>query len=289
LRASSSLERKAVTDALTMRQRCAGQMIMEELVLIHQNSRPRNAVARFFGGSPLTPESRALFLDAKAEIAVGALLDQLPAGWSVIHSAPAGAGEPGIDHVVLGPGGLFTIASKLHPNQKIWVAHRMLLADGLTRDHIPAAEADALRVTGILKTRMPLPAPVRPVVAIVDARSITIRERSDIHVIDAWDLRRWLTSLPTILAESELRRTRDILDDPQVWDAEPRPVPASESAAASLRVDRLLADFTAIDDAMRSARTRRKAWKLAAWTVGIITPIAAFPYLVDAIRALPGL
>ena len=51
---------------------------------------------------------------ASAEEHVGSLLAQLPAArWHVIHDASFGRGN--IDHILVGPAGLFTIETKSHP------------------------------------------------------------------------------------------------------------------------------------------------------------------------------
>ncbi|HEX4838475.1 MAG TPA: nuclease-related domain-containing protein [Solirubrobacteraceae bacterium] len=51
---------------------------------------------------------------AAGEEHVGALLEELTgSGWSVIHDASFGHGN--VDHIVLGPAGLFTVETKSHP------------------------------------------------------------------------------------------------------------------------------------------------------------------------------
>jgi hypothetical protein len=51
---------------------------------------------------------------ARAEEQVGSLLEQLPAArWHVIHDASFGRGN--IDHILIGPAGLFTVETKSHP------------------------------------------------------------------------------------------------------------------------------------------------------------------------------
>jgi hypothetical protein len=51
---------------------------------------------------------------ASAEEHVGSLLEQLPASrWHVIHDASFGRGN--IDHILIGPPGLFTVETKSHP------------------------------------------------------------------------------------------------------------------------------------------------------------------------------
>jgi hypothetical protein len=64
---------------------------------------------------------------AAGEEHVGALLDQLAgADWSVIHDASFGHGN--IDHIVCGPGGLFTVETKSHPGPiKVRALHGGLL------------------------------------------------------------------------------------------------------------------------------------------------------------------
>ncbi len=51
---------------------------------------------------------------ARGEEHVGALLNELvPLGWHVIHDATLGAGN--VDHILVGPPGVFTIETKSHP------------------------------------------------------------------------------------------------------------------------------------------------------------------------------
>ena len=51
---------------------------------------------------------------ALAEEQVGGLLDRLPRdGWRVIHDASLGRGN--VDHIVIGPPGVFTVETKSHP------------------------------------------------------------------------------------------------------------------------------------------------------------------------------
>jgi nuclease-like protein len=58
---------------------------------------------------------------AAGEEAVGAVLDGLSGdGWRVIHDVSLGRGN--IDHIVVGPGGIFSIETKSHPG-RIGVDH----------------------------------------------------------------------------------------------------------------------------------------------------------------------
>jgi hypothetical protein len=50
---------------------------------------------------------------ASAEEHVGGLLDQLSGEWRVIHDASLGRGN--VDHILIGPAGVFTVETKSHP------------------------------------------------------------------------------------------------------------------------------------------------------------------------------
>lgn len=276
-----------VTETLTMSQRTAGQGAMEYLLHSQRSVRPRTTIARLLGRSPLDPGARPLYLAAQAQRAVGGMLELLGPGWSVIHSAPGGAAGAEIEHVVIGPAGVFTVGSKQHRNQKVWVAETVLVAGGLAQDHIREATRHAGRVGTILENRMALPVRVVPLVAIVDAREITIRRSpADVHVLDGWQLRAWLRRLPPVLDDRQVAEATAILDDPDSWGAgERRP---GAGGAAPARNEELVAEFSALDADVRSATARRAGWKVVAYAVAVTLPIVAFPYLVDWITALAG-
>jgi hypothetical protein len=277
-----------VTETLTMGQRRAGQAAIEELLRHHRHTRTRSLVARLFGRSPLSNEAAALHRDALAQIAVGGVLERLPPEWTVISAIPVSNDAPGIDHVVVGPGGLFTISCKVHTNRAVWVADSILVVDRTTLGHIPEAVTQARRVTDLLGERMLLPATAQPVVAIVDAKRITIRERpAGVLVLEARSLNGTLTSSPPVLGAAELQEIRGILNHPESWDdATPEVQDADTNPDARAQLDALLGEFAALDSEILIAEARRVGWKLAVYAVVLIAPIAAFPYLVDLIAAI---
>lgn len=51
-------------------------------------------------------------------------------GWHVLHSIPLGTGKSDIDHLLIGPGGVFTINPKNHPGGKVWVGEHAFRVNG---------------------------------------------------------------------------------------------------------------------------------------------------------------
>src|SRR5205807_2330369 len=78
---------------------------------------------------------------ASAEEHVGGLLDQL-AGWRVIHDASMGRGN--VDHILIGPPGVFTVETKSHPGPI-----RVAQLHGATINQARAQSAALQRATGL--------------------------------------------------------------------------------------------------------------------------------------------
>src|SRR5690348_16911647 len=75
---------------------------------------------RFFGGS-FKRDFENYARGAEGEEAVGELLEGLrEQGWRVIHDVSFGRGN--IDHIIVGPGGIFTIETKSRGG-KVWPDH----------------------------------------------------------------------------------------------------------------------------------------------------------------------
>ncbi|HZK60157.1 MAG TPA: nuclease-related domain-containing protein [Cryobacterium sp.] len=243
-------------DTPTMRHRFAGQSAIEELLRVQGGTPPRSGVAQFFGRSPLGADSVAWYVGAKGEQVVGAILEALPPVWTVFHALPVGPDGADIDHVVVGPAGVFTISSKHHHHMNIVVSGRNVLVAGQRRPCIPDAEAEAASVSALMRERMPRSTSARPVVAIVHPRKLTMTEKpAQVKVIDAKNLRDWLVALPPVLAWPERMELNAVIDSPATWRAEP-------GAEPGVPPEDLPARFAALDADVRAARIRRGLWRL---------------------------
>lgn len=99
---------------------------------------------------------------AEAEEAVGAILDNLPEGNFVIHDFDSGKGN--IDHILIGPKGIFTLETKSHAG-KVSFDGEKLLRNGkpFEKDFLKQAWAQCYLVREILAKwgiTTPLPEPI---------------------------------------------------------------------------------------------------------------------------------
>ena len=267
-----------------------------------------------FGRSPLTAAATSWYQGAKGEIAVGTLLTNLPPEWTVLHALPVGARGSDIDHIVVGPGGVFTINTKHHRDKKVWVAKDTLLVDGAKKNYVRDAEFEARRVGKLIEKRMPLPAPVQPILTFVSPSQLMIREKPvQVKVLEAWQLNRWLTNLSHVFTEPEQDEITSILEDPTTWagmtDAGVEPPVAltavervwtgdsalipedpdeAELAGSEVSIG-LMAAFERLDAEVRSARARRAGWNIVGYALLVIAPVSALWMLSDMLTGAGGL
>jgi hypothetical protein len=235
-----------------MRDQVAAQSVIEELLRRQQSFPPRSRFATFWGYSPLAADNVAWYLGAQGEIAVGKILSGLPPEWRVFHALPVGKAGADIDHLVLGPGGIFIINTKHHGGKKIWIAEKGFTVAGQTKPYIRNSEFEAARVTKILHKRMPHLPLGRPVIALVNPAQIIIKKKpARVAVLDAITLRRWLLKQPVALTDVDLVELATVVDTPSTW-----------SAAKSAPTPNLMEQFAKLDGQVRTARARRVSWTL---------------------------
>lgn len=234
---------------------------------------PRTGLQRFFGRSPLADDAVSWYLGALGELAVGGILERLPEGWHARHALPLGSGQSDIDHLVVGPGGVFTINTKHHAGKNIWVAGRTLLVDGQPQQYIRAAAAEANRVARLLGERMPHPVAVHPLLVMVDPKRIAVKERPErVRVLNAHDVRRWLRQQPATLSIDAVAEVLAVIDDPRLW----RATDAGDPALARTR-------FAALHGEVRAASRRRRLWSAAGTTALLVGVGGAYVALVSSL------
>lgn len=99
---------------------------------------------------------------------VGSELQRLSSrGWRVLHSVPLPR-EVDIDHLLIGPGGVFSINTKHHQNAKVWVGDDSVKVNhGRPHPYARKSRAEARRVQKVLGPHCDFEVPVEPVMVFV--------------------------------------------------------------------------------------------------------------------------
>jgi len=146
-----------------------------------------------------TPEidARARRNAAKGEKKIGRELAWLGDEWHVLHVVESGVRDVDIDHVLIGPAGVFTLTTRRLRNSKVLVDGSTVLVDGCPQDHLVVSRRDAHRVELMLSDACGRPVQVRAVVVFVDLDELTVQQKTtDVHVMTGRQLLPWLKSLP---------------------------------------------------------------------------------------------
>jgi hypothetical protein len=173
----------------------------------------------------------------------------------VLHAVPVGAGASDIDHVVIGPGGVFTVNTKNHAGQSVWVAGKTLMVAGNKQRHLYNASHEAARAAKLLGRRVNEPVDVTGIVVVVAPKSMTVRARpTDAVVVTDRQLLRWLSGRPAVLAPRQIAAIVAAAVTPATWHRNP-PAIADPTFLHS--------EFTRLRTIVDTARRRRAGWLLA--------------------------
>lgn len=238
-----------------LRGRTAGHAVIERLLQEQASVPGRTFLRRVFGASPLGSDSASWYQGAVGEINVGHILERLGPEWTVLHAVPVGAGASDIDHVLIGPAGVFTLNTKNHTGQAVWVAGRTLMVAGKKQRHLYNAAHEASRAATLLSRKMGGPVPVTAVVVILAPKSLTIKASPEgAAVVTATRLLTWLADRPRVLGPGQVGMLTAAASQPQRWHRNP---PAMTDPGLIRR------EFSALRTAVNKARARRIGWLLA--------------------------
>ena len=237
-----------------------GQSAIVELLRVQDAVPGRSGLARLFGLSPLSAESRTWYEAAVSEIEVGDALAQLDDDWVVLHALPVGAGTTDIDHVVIGPGGVFIINTKNHPGQTVWASQRAFLVSGIRYPYIRNMEYEMGRVERLLGSASGIAVEAIGILAVVAARSITVRDKHrDVTVLPASTIVQWLVERPVVLSAEQVSAIGDAAERATTWHQDGEPIGDK---------DELRERFQALRAEVRGAWRLQFAWATLTTIIG---------------------
>ncbi|MFJ9073970.1 nuclease-related domain-containing protein [Streptomyces sp. NPDC102278] len=120
-----------------------------------------------------TTEWDSWYTGLEGERRVGRELERLvPLGWRVLHGIEKGNGGD-IDHLIIGPGGVFTVNTKHHRGASVWVGDSMAkINGGPPRPYAAASQSEADFVRKVLGRYCAFEVPVEPVMVFVGIASL---------------------------------------------------------------------------------------------------------------------
>jgi len=179
-----------------------GQGVSEKAEELRRAEPFRSAVRRVLG---ITAGDGTYRKGGKGEMLVAKRLVKLSAEWRVLHSIPVGDKGTDIDHVVIGPGGVFSLNTKNHSGQRVWVhTHAFKVNGSPHNDYLRASRAEARKASRLLSAASGLAVEVIGVVVVV-ADCLDIKGMPlDTPVVARKKIVDWLRSQPICLSSAQI-------------------------------------------------------------------------------------
>jgi len=241
-----------MVDSRTLRSRVPGQITMHDAIRAQRHLDSRSGVAAFFGVSPLGSESREVFSGAVAELIVGDALDDLGPSWDVLHAIPLTGALLGIDHLVIGPAGVFVISARNHSGQDVWVNGSTVSVSGRRQNYVEANLQQARWVADVLTGAVGFPVEATALIVVVNPQRLVLLEvASGAEVVASRELIGWLQTRPKTLDGDAVAAISDRADKVSTWHE--RPLDEQDT-------QELHREFGQLRESVNTAARRRMVW-----------------------------
>ena len=192
--------------------------IREIAIAAHQAAPVKNVLARFLG---VHTEERGWRIGADGEEKVAAKLAkvaQRDPRWRFLHSIPVGTRGSDIDHLAIGPGGVFTINTKHHPGAKIWVGGNTFLVDGHKQQYVRNARHEAERGARLLSKSTGFAVPVDGLIVTVNSGDLVVKSQpTGVNVVSRAQVGRWLLRLGPTLSDDQIDAIYEVARRLTTW------------------------------------------------------------------------
>lgn len=198
--------------------RPAGALARQRAVELREAAPVRTLIQRVLG---VHSDERAWRIGADGEEKVAAQLTKLARAdsqWRFLHAVDVGERGSDIDHVVIGPGGVFTLNAKHHPHAKLWVGGNTFMVNGIKHPYIYNSRFEAARASKLLTAACEMPVRVTGVVVPVGADDIKIEKPpDDVYVVNRMALVRWFKNWPPVLDEATIAKVFEVARRSTTW------------------------------------------------------------------------
>ena len=248
-------------DLPTLRERTPGSVAIRECLDV-QETRRVGVLGRLIGRDPLSAKAAPAYDAALAQLSVARHLTGLGPGWTVIHSIPLDERDAGLDHLVVGPPGVFVLTTRSYPHAAVELAGHSFLVNGEPGVSMPGMQTLARRTSEFLSAAAGRYVPVTAAVVVVGASAIATGRLSPVvPVLPAERIRPWLLGQHRAMADSAVAELVHFAVDPHTWRFD-----ADELADASRQEQR----FARLRREVAVSASRRRRWAVTAIVVALL-------------------
>lgn len=139
-------------------------------------------------------------------------------GWQVVHDVPLGRQGSMVEHLLVGPAGIFTVSEHRHPGQRVVVDGRTMEIDGHSVSYLRDARLEATRVQGALLAAACAAITVRGVVVVQgDLVVRTAAPRHDAFAVARQDVQTVFRAMPVRLDAARIAAIAHVARHRTTW------------------------------------------------------------------------
>lgn len=140
---------------------------------------------------------------ARGEVNVAIKLRKLPTEFRVLHSIPVGQNGADIDHMVIGPSGVYSLNTKNHRGRTIWITSEQIYVDGYECDYAKKALIEGHRASRLLSRSCGFFVEVIPVIVVIARKLIVDDEPRGFSIVTNHQIYDWLVQQPPRLPQAQ--------------------------------------------------------------------------------------
>lgn len=178
---------------------------------------PRDAFDEFVADETAAARRGA---HSRQDESIGARLERLvPSGWLVLHDVPVGLQGGLLDHLLIGPGGVYTIRSYAHPGSAVCLSRTGIVIDGRPSHYLRDAQLEQSRVEELLRSAAGVVVEVRAVI-VLDAVILATPVRPEAALVTTRDdVPDMFRRMPPRIAATKVEAIRAAAGRRSTWTA----------------------------------------------------------------------
>jgi hypothetical protein len=154
---------------------------------------------------------------AKGEKTVAKQLEKLGDGFYVLHSVTRSESGTDIDHVVIGPTGVFSLNTKDHIGKAVTVYEYMIYVGGVKTSYIKASESEGRIATRLLSAACGQNVFVQPVIVVMCDNFVVKGHPEHVRVVTRRGITEWLKTQPVILEQQQVEAIYAVARQSSTW------------------------------------------------------------------------
>jgi Nuclease-related domain len=155
---------------------------------------------------------------AAAERRVGDLLDRLGADWRPLHAVPVGEHGSDLDHLLIGPAGVFAINTKSHRDGTVNMRGKVVQVNGRSVPYVRNSLFEADRAQWTLRRATKWSVQVAPLVVVCDTPHVSVTAPHErVVLLTERELVPWLLRQPSLLSEEQVDRLFQVSRWASTW------------------------------------------------------------------------